>query len=673
MLGESRAKILLYCLAVGFFSSAFAGSDLGTGADLVLLGGNIWTGAGRNASALVIRDGRLTYVGDDAGARVSIGQSTRVVQLQGRSVLPGLVDAHMHPLDIVDLPVCDLDSRPLSLRQLTDFVRACLKRYPVPVGGRLLVHQWNYVAGNQPDEQHPSLRAALDLAAKDREVQLLGNDGHHSAFNSLGLTHAKNNTGQIVGLSKQTLATDFADYRALVGVDATGELNGAVNEDARYTINANSMMYTEYARVLAHPEQVARRINRAGITAITDAMANPDGMGFWEKLADSGRMTMRANLAQFHDPERYRVAGGAVDYDAMVAKAQTIRARFANSPLVRADTVKIFADGVLEGDPLAHPPTLPNGAVLEPLLQPRFGRDEQGRVTVLGYVDTASVDCVAERARSVAATDAQVLQFTQEHGFHPAQCKISRGQLQHDAEVIKEFSRRFHLAGFNLHIHAIGDRAVRTGLDAIEAARAADGNATTRDGFAHIQLAHPDDIARLGHNHLFIAYTYAWADVDPDYDMTVIPFLQKVSGNDYAALHVPGSYYEENTYPVRATRDAGAILAAGSDAPVETRDPRPFVNMARALTRRLPAGPVLNARQAIGIADVLAAYTINGARWLGIDAVAGSLEVGKSADFVVIDRDPVQLAATGRADEIAQTQVLSTWFQGKQVYTAPRH
>ena len=235
-----------------------------------------------------------------------------------------------------------------------------------------------------------------------------------------------------------------------------------------------------------------------------------------------------------------------------------------------------------------------------------------------------------------------------------------------------EFARRFHGEGFNLHIHAIGDRAVRTAVDAIEAARQADGNSITRDGLAHVQPAHPADVARIGRDHLYIAYTYAWANVEHDYDMTVIPFLQKVAGDGYADLHAPGSYYEEDAYPVRSTRKAGAVVAAGSDAPVQTRDPRPFYNISRALTRALPGERALNAAQALSIDEALRAYTINGARRLGIDGVAGTLESGKSADFVIVDRDPLKLAAAGKAVEIEKIKVLSTWFMGKEVYAA-RH
>ncbi|MFO1466965.1 MAG: amidohydrolase family protein [Steroidobacteraceae bacterium] len=118
---------------------------------------------------------------------------------------------------------------------------------------------------------------------------------------------------------------------------------------------------------------------------------------------------------------------------------------------------------------------------------------------------------------------------------------------------------------------------------------------------------------------------------------------------------------------------AGAILAAGSDAPVGTRDPQPFVNMAMAVTRRTPGQQPLNAEQTISIQDVLDAYTINGARLQSRDREAGSLEVGKSADFILVDQDILALAASHHAGDVARTQVLETWFMGKNVYGKAAH
>jgi len=667
-----RVAAVLAALGMGLAANAVQAAP--DPADLVLTDARIYTAAGgRMAEALAVRKGVLVYVGDAAGVQPFIGRGTTVTRGGGRLVVPGLVDAHVHALDIVDLDVCDLASQAKTLRQLSGFVAACLQHYRPAPGKWLKVHQWNPSAGNQPDADYPTLRVALDKAAPRNPVEIFGNDGHKAAFNSLALATAKNAAGKTVGLSKATLASDFAEYRKLIGTDERGEPDGGVNEDARYSIDVHAMLYNELEKVAKVPEKVPERLNSVGITAFMDAMASPDGLPVYERLLHSGHMTVRGTLAQFYDPSRTRTADGRVDYDGMVAKAKAVREKYAKNPYLHADFIKLFADGVMEANPFATPPTLGNAAMLEPYLQPIFATDAAGHATVTGYVDTGSPACVdarahAERYQSTAETAA----FMKANGFHPGQCQISSGQLQHERDIELEYVKRMHLAGFNLHIHVIGDRALRTALDAIEAARAADGVSSTHDSLAHVQLAHPADVVRIGRDHLYVAFTYSWANVDLDYDMTVIPFLQKMTGNGLVARHVPGSYYEENTYPFRGVRDAGGILVAGSDAPVNTRDPQPYVNMATAVTRRIPGEAVLGPKQVITIRDVLDAYTINGARMLGRDKEIGSLEVGKSADFVVLDRDILALADGGKADDVNGTKVLETWFQGRRVYLA-RH
>jgi predicted amidohydrolase YtcJ len=639
-------------------------------ADLVIRNAKIYTVDAQRAvaQALAVKDGRVTFVGTTADAASWIGPATRVEDLHGRLVLPGLIDAHIHPLDIADLDLCDLNDRELTLKELSKFVASCLERYKTPSGGTLRVFQWNFSAGNQPDPQHPTLRAALDTASTTRMIELLGGDGHHGAFNSLALAQARNAAGRVVGLSKATLVSDFSAYKALVGVDAQGEPNGSVNEDARAAISQHGMLYLALDEVIKVPERITERLNSVGITGVLDAFAAPEGQAVYDKLLAMGKLTVRVELAQFYDPSATRRSDGQVDYERILTQANAIRDKYATNPLIRADVIKIFADGVIEGDPLAIPPTLPNGASLRPWRQPIFGIDRRGLMTVSGYVDTGTVLCQQVRADPEDYTSADAVgTFMRMNGFHPGQCTISDGQLQHERAIILEYARRMHLAGYALHIHAIGDRAVRTAIDAIEGARAADGISSTRDALAHVQLADPADVARMGRDHLYLAFTYAWMTTDPEYDLAVIPFVQEVHGNSFEALHPAGSYYESNAYPVRAAKDAGAILTAGSDAPVDTRDPRPFVNMATAITRHLPGEPALGPQQRITLADVVEAYTINGARMLNIAADAGSLEVGKSADFVVLDRDIFELASA-HADDIAKTRALATYFQGKQVY-----
>jgi hypothetical protein len=666
-----RSRLLALALNGAAAAAAGVASGAETAADFVVLDARIYTQDAHHsiAGALAVRGGKILFVGSAADAQGLVGTNTRVERLGGRVVLPGLIDSHIHPLDILELDVCNLQSKAVKLRELTAFVAACLAHYRTPAGQQLVVHQWNYTAGNQPDAAHPTLRAALDAVSTTVQIQVLGNDGHHGAFNSLALAQARDATGKVIGLSKRTLAVQFRAYRAFVGVDANGEPNGAVNEDARYLIDPDSMLAVE-PEVMKAPQLVTEKLNSAGITGFLDAMVVPAALAAYDKLYASGQMTARARLALFYDPSHARRADGQVDYDYILAQALAARARYAHNPLIRADFIKIFADGVLEGNPYAVPPTLPDAASLRPFLQPIFGRDARGDATVTGYVDTASALCAAVRSepQHYASADA-IRAFIKAHGYHPGQCALSHGELQHAREVILEYARHAHLAGFNLHIHAIGDTAVRTAIDAIEAARRADGVATTHDGLAHLQVVDPADVVRFGRDHLYAAFTYAWMDTEPGYDITVIPFFQKVLGNSYQALHQPGSYYESNAYPVRAIQAAGGILVAGSDAPVETSDPRPFVNMSQAVTRAVGGLPALSPGQSIPLRDVIDAYTVNGAEMLFLRDVAGSLEPGKSADFIVLDRDILALADSGHAAEVADTRVLATWFQGREVYS----
>jgi predicted amidohydrolase YtcJ len=645
-------------------------------ADLVVTEARIYTVAADHgyAEALAVSGGRLVYVGSKSGAAEWIGPATKIESLQGRLVLPGIIDSHIHPSGIVDLAVCDLDSKAKSLEQLTVFVRGCIERYKIPAGEWVNVRQWNFSDNNQPDSTHPTLRAALDLASTRHPIQLLGNDGHHGAFNSMALARAKNAKGERIGFTRATLTTDFAGVAKLVGVDANGEPNGTANEEARYIMDATFVLFVDLPEVMKAPERITQRLNSVGITGMLDAAVAPELLPMYDALEKTGKLTVRATLAQWYDPEKYRGAGGVVDYDRMVREASAVRAKYANDPLIRADVVKLFADGVLEGNPYAAPPTLPEVASLHAYLQPIFGKDGQGHLTVTGYVDTGSPLCQDVRTHAAKyGKPAAVGAFIKANGYHPDQCTVSTGQLQHDRAVILEFVRRFHLAGFNLHIHAINDAAVRAAVDAIEAARAADGIATQHDALAHVQVVNPDDVRRIGLNHLYLACTFSWANFDPEYDMTVVPFFDKVIGNSYAALHPANGYYESAVYPFKALEAAGGILVGGSDAPVNTRDPQPFVNIAIAVTRQLPGQPPITPAQRISIQSAIDAYTINGARYLNRERETGSIEVGKSADFIVLDRDILKLAEAGRRQDIAPTQVLETWFKGKAVYKRPEN
>src|SRR5580700_3052836 len=221
-------------------------------ADLVLTDAKIYTAdAGRSmAEALAVRAGKIVFVGSKAAAETWIGPGTKVERQGGRLMLPGLFDSHIHPLGIVDLDVCDLKSQPKSLKEMTAFVQGCIKRYQIPAGEWVSVRQWNFSNGNGPDAENPTLRAALDRASTAHPIQLLGNDGHHGAFNSAALARATNADGKTIGYSKATLAAEFKEFRKLVGVDAGGEPNGTVNEHARGRMGMPSMRMVDLPELL---------------------------------------------------------------------------------------------------------------------------------------------------------------------------------------------------------------------------------------------------------------------------------------------------------------------------------------------------------------------------------------------------------------------------------------
>jgi predicted amidohydrolase YtcJ len=256
--------------------------------------------------------------------------------------------------------------------------------------------------------------------------------------------------------------------------------------------------------------------------------------------------------------------------------------------------------------------------------------------------------------------------FRAEHGFHPGQCTISYGVLADAEEFMQAYVRRLHEAGFTIHIHAIGDRAVRAAADALEQVAPPGGGNPLRHGLAHLQLVHPDDQRRIGAMGLYLAWTYAWALTNPEYDLTVMPFIDDVT--DEGGIYASDHYTMLNSYPARSMARYGAVTVAGSDAPVDDRSPRPFVNIAIGATRQGADGRVLNADETLDIHQLIAAYTINGARHLNQEDLTGSIEPGKKADLAVLDRNIVELYESGNAAGIADTRVDLTLFEGEVIY-----
>jgi predicted amidohydrolase YtcJ len=206
--------------------------------------------------------------------------------------------------------------------------------------------------------------------------------------------------------------------------------------------------------------------------------------------------------------------------------------------------------------------------------------------------------------------------------------------------------------GFQVHVHAIGDRAVRESLDAFEAARRVNGRGDQRHHIAHIQVVHPDDVSRFGQLGVVANMQPLWATYDPQMTELTMPFL--------------GEERTQWQYPFKSLRDSGALLAAGSDWPVSSPDPLWGIHVA--VNRLSPDGegvehgPFLP-HQALDLATAVTAYTAGSAYVNHLDET-GTIEVGKLADLAVLDRDPF----TGPVEEIAETRVVATYVEGRQVF-----
>jgi len=641
------------------------------GADRVFVNGVVYTADSSQsvASALAVRDGKIAYVGDDAGAAAFIGDNSLVTDLEGKMILPGLHDMHIHPMGIIDVGGCDLDSEPLTLEEIADVVATCVAEEELEAGEWLPVLQWNFAVGNQPVAELRTLRQALDAGAPNNPVILWGNDGHHGAVNSLALARAVNSTGEMVGITAATRVSDFADYRETIGVDAKGEPNGELHETARQLVGPPPWRAIAGLPADAMP-QIAGVLAASGITSIQDAAAPPETLALYKPLAEAGELGFRLSIAVLQDPDAYTDDNGVVDVSAMVADMTALRSEYRSVPDMQVEAAKIFVDGVLEGNPLNDPPTLPNAAVINPYHQPTYKIDlAAGEADVVGYIDPQQEACLKVRAAPEQYEAADVAaSFKVSHGFYPAQCVISQGVLEHPTSYIHPYMVALDKAGFKIHTHVIGDRALRTALDGFEMARKVNGASDVRHSLAHIQLVSPADYQRVGDLGLYLVFTYAWILPDIFYDLTVNPFIDQVKGVD--DIYNPSSYYMSNAYPVKRLQNAGAVLAAGSDAPVDTRDPRPFMNIQQAVTRADEMGQVANTADRVDVRTILDAYTINGARLFGHEAITGSLETGKAADLVVIDQDLLALEAAGRAKEIGETEVLLTLFNGQVVFEA---
>ena len=228
-----------------------------------------------------------------------------------------------------------------------------------------------------------------------------------------------------------------------------------------------------------------------------------------------------------------------------------------------------------------------------------------------------------------------------------------------EPDALRDYVTMLDAEGFQVHFHALGDRAVREALDAIEAARRANGMNDLRHHLAHLQVVNPQDVPRFAALGALANMQPLWACHEPQMDELTIPFL----GGSLAAWQ----------YPFGDLARSGATLVGGSDWSVSSPDVMWGAHVA--VNRVAPpqewladqieqTPPVFLPEQRLTLAQALAAYSSGSAFANHLDDVVGTVSVGKAADLTVLDRDPF----VGAPDEIAATRVRRTYIDGDAVF-----
>jgi predicted amidohydrolase YtcJ len=548
-------------------------------ADLIFVNGAVYTvDAARSwARAVAVREGRIAAVGSDDDARSIAGPRTEVIDLDGKMLVPGFQDAHVHPvgggLDMLQCDLHDLATQEDYLLAVKTYAEEHPEREWILGGGWAM----DVFPGGTPT------KGLLDAIVPDRCVFLPNRDGHSTWVNSRAL--------EVAGVTKDTPDPD--DGR--IERTADGEPSGTLHEGAAELVGRSAPAPTDDDMADGLLKGQAY-LHSLGITAWQDAIVDDDdrfGRIYTSYLDAAGRGDLTARVVGALWWDRHR--GGEQIEELVDLRKRGSVGRFS------ATSVKIMQDGVCENF---------TAAVLEPYL------DEHGHATE------------------------------------------NRGISFVDPEALKGYVTELDRLGFQVHFHALAERAVREALDAIEAALVANGPSDNRHHLAHIQVVHPDDIPRFRALQAVANAQPLWAAHEGQMDDLTIPFL--------------GEPRWRWQYPFASLVRAGASLAMGSDWSVSSPDPLEEMHVAvnRMMSSDYPHHvdhhEVFLPDERLDLATALAAFTMGSAYVNHLDGDTGSIEVGKLADLAVIDRNLFEHPV----EEIAEATVEQTYVEGQRVYAA---
>ncbi len=545
---------------------------------IAFLSGAVYTvnPAGPWAQALVVSGNRIAYVGSDQGAGAYLAPGTEVINLGGRMLLPGFVEAHIHFIHGAATDNCDL---PLASFGTKEEIFLALETYARehPIRDPVLARGWkHFIFPEGPTKE------SLDRIFPDRPVQLTSVDGHSSWVNSRALDAAG------VDRNHPDPQPGFSYFVR----DESGEPTGFIKEMASEVVT-EALVTFDRKFIRAAVERTQPAFSAVGLTTVYDAGTMPldedDAFRTLWDLEREGGLDLR--VVGSHAVLQPSDAQGAI------AVLKAMRDKY-NSDQVRASVLKLFLDGV---------PETYTAMLLEP------------------YADRPDLQG--------------------ESNLPPALFR----------ELVVEADR----LGVDVHVHAIGEGATRMVLDAVEAARTANGWRDARHTSCHVYYVDVNDLSRFRKLGVVAQTSGHWILWDDFHELMVARI---------------GPERTQQLYRLNTLVRDGATLTLGSDWPASGNivSFNPLLQIEMAHTRQPPgkkdARTLPPENERLGLPEAIAAMTINGARQLRLEDRIGTLEAGKLADLTVLEENLFDIPP----HQIHGTRVLLTMMDGRIVHQDPQ-
>ena len=534
----------------------------GQDATTVFTNGQIYTVNNQQpwGEAVAIKEGKIVYVGDDENIADFIGKKTKVIDLKGKMMMPGIHDVHMHPLESGSSAThFSLNEEEYNAENYINPIADAAAENP---SAKWLIGYGHTIdillnAGRSP-------REILDDAVPDRPVIIMEQTSHSMWVNSKAL--------ELANIS----AKNNDPIGGVLGRDEQGVLNGILYDNAGNMVMELAMLAqadTAQQDYLGLVEYTLPMLNQHGITSISDARTywQRGHLATWEKVEKNNKLTMRVSLGLWAYPE--------ANDDTQIGQLLSLYESKPDS-FLKVNQVKFYMDGIL---------TNTTAAMHEP------------------YSDSWL------------------------NLFH------NKGLNYFTQQRLERYMQALEPKGFDFNIHAIGDRGISEALNAVENV----SSGKSRHRITHVEVVDPQDYARFSKLGVIADAQVAGEFTKPEHWAENIELIGEERSN--------------HLVPIGSLIDNEATLTLSSDWNVSTFNP--FVGISNAISRT---------PEAISLADAIKAYTLNGAFAMRQDHIVGSIEVGKRADLIVLDRDLFNSTAA----QIINTKVEMTLLDGEIIYTA---